>query len=102
MMTKGARLIPADALWPSRPHDSTAPDVSLYQGLRADEPSGRRSGRDRAQDFCFAPPRDQLYSCQRSIAQEGAHVIQMREDSSPSRPDLFVSNMFVLTKVRHA
>jgi SAM-dependent methyltransferase len=34
------------------------------------------------------------------IAQEGAHLIQMREDDATGRPDLFVSNVFALTKVR--
>jgi len=43
-------------------------------------------------------PQAEIFSI---LAQEGAHLIQMREDDSPDRPDLFVSNMFVLTKVRH-
>ena len=43
-------------------------------------------------------PQAEIFSI---LAQEGAHLIQMREDDSPDRPDMFVSNMFVLTKVRH-
>jgi 2-polyprenyl-3-methyl-5-hydroxy-6-metoxy-1,4-benzoquinol methylase len=32
------------------------------------------------------------------IAQEGARLIEMREDNATGRPDLFISNTFVLTK----
>jgi SAM-dependent methyltransferase len=42
-------------------------------------------------------PQAEIFS---TIAQEGAELVQVREENSPGRKDLFVSNMFVLRKQR--
>ena len=42
---------------------------------------------------CF--PQAELFSL---IAQEGAHLIQVRDDNATGRPDLYVSNTFVIRK----
>ena len=40
-------------------------------------------------------PQASLFSL---IANEGARLVQVRDDDAPGRPDLFVSNTFVITK----
>jgi hypothetical protein len=43
---------------------------------------------------CF--PQAELFAL---IAREGARLIQVRDDNATGRPDLFVSNTFVIVKV---
>ena len=40
-------------------------------------------------------PQAELFSL---IAQEGARVVQVRDDNATGRPDLYVSNTFVIRK----
>ena len=42
-------------------------------------------------------PQAELFSL---IAEEGARLIQVREDDAPGRRDLFISNTFVITKTK--
>ena len=69
---------------------------AYYVGYRFSTGEALRSPQKFDMDMhCY--PQAELFSL---IAEEGALLIQVREDDAPGRRDLFISNTFVITKAK--
>lgn len=67
-----------------------------YVGYRFSTGEALRASQKLDMDMhCY--PQTELFSL---IAEEGAKLIQVREDDAPGRRDLFISNTFVITKAK--